>query len=140
MMAGPGFTIGTLAKTAGVGIETIRFYQRRGLLDEPERPFHGARRYTDHAVQRVRFIKEAQKLGFSLDEVAELLQLDEGMHCREAQEVTLRKLTVIRSRIAALRTMEQTLSDLAERCGHNTGAVSCPIIAALLDGATHSSR
>jgi MerR family mercuric resistance operon transcriptional regulator len=139
-MAEPGFTIGTLAKTAGVGIETIRFYQRRGLLDEPERPFHGARRYSDHAVQRVRFIKEAQKLGFSLDEVAELLKLDEGMHCREAQEVTLRKLTVIRARIAALRNMERILSDLAESCNRDGGAVSCPIITALLDGATQLSR
>jgi MerR family mercuric resistance operon transcriptional regulator len=139
-MAESGFTIGKLAKTAGVGVETIRFYQRRGLLDEPERPFRGVRRYTDHAVQRIRFIKEAQKLGFSLAEVAELLQLDEGMHCHEAQDVTLRKLTVIRARIAALRTMEQTLSDLAERCGRNAGAVSCPIIAALLGGATTSSR
>ncbi len=139
-MTEPGFTIGKLAKIAGVGVETIRFYQRRGLLDEPERPFRGVRRYTDRAVQRVRFIKEAQKVGFSLDEVAELLKLDDGMHCREAQDVTLRKLTVIRARIAALRTMEQALNDLAERCSRNSGAVCCPIIAALLDGSTPSSR
>ncbi len=136
-MTEAGFTIGTLAKMAGVGVETVRFYQRRGLLAEPERPYRGVRRYTDRAVQRVRFIKEGQKLGFSLDEVAELLNLEEGVHCREAREVTLRKLAVIRERIAALRKMERTLTDLAESCAGGIGAVSCPIIAALLEGATH---
>jgi MerR family mercuric resistance operon transcriptional regulator len=130
------FTIGTLAKKAGVGVETIRFYQRRGLLDEPERPHRGVRRYTERAVQRVRFIKEGQKLGFTLDEIAELLGLEDGMQCREAREVTLRKLAIVRERITALQKMEKTLADLAENCARNSGAVSCPIIAVLLEAAS----
>jgi len=137
-MTQESFTIGALAKKAGVNVETIRFYQRRGLLVEPERPLRGVRRYTEREARRVRFIKEGQKLGFSLDEIAELLSLDDGMRCREAREITLRKLAVIRERIAALQKMEKTLSDLAESCAKNTGAVSCPIIAALLEAATRA--
>jgi MerR family mercuric resistance operon transcriptional regulator len=136
-MTPESFTIGTLAKKAGVSVETIRFYQRRGLLDEPERPFRGVRRYTEHAARRVRFIKEGQKLGFTLDEIAELLSLEDGMQCREAREITLRKLAMIRGRIAALRQMERTLSALADRCAHDPGSVSCPIIAALVEAAAH---
>lgn len=134
-MTQTGFTIGRLAKMAGVGVETIRYYQRRGLLAEPDRPYQGVRRYTELAVQRVRFVKEGQKLGFSLDEIAELLELEDGMRCHEARELTLRKLAIIRERIAALQKMERSLSELAERCSQNPGAVACPIIAALLEGA-----
>ena len=74
------FTIGVLAKRAGVNVETIRFYQRRGLLTEPDRPLKGVRRYAERDVQRVRFIKQGQKLGFSLDELTELLSLEDGQH------------------------------------------------------------
>ena len=75
------FTIGTLAKKAEVNVETIRFYQRRGLLVQPVKPFKGVRHYTENDVQRVRFIKQGQKVGFSLDEVSELLSLEDGQHC-----------------------------------------------------------
>ena len=126
------FTIGVLAKRAGVNVETIRFYQRRGLLTEPDRPLKGVRRYAERDVQRVRFIKQGQKLGFSLDELTELLSLEDGQHCREARDIALKKLSSIRERIEGLRTMEKALSDFAERCSQNTGAVSCPIILALL--------
>jgi MerR family mercuric resistance operon transcriptional regulator len=126
------FTIGALAKTAGVNVETIRFYQRRGLLTEPERPLNGVRRYTERDAQRVRFIKQGQKLGFSLDELTDLLRLEDGQHCREARDIALKKLAAIRERIEGLRAMEETLADLAERCAQNTEAVSCPVILALL--------
>ena len=126
------FTIGILAKKAGVNVETIRFYQRRGLLVEPVKPFKGVRHYTKSDVQRIRFIKQGQKLGFSLDEILELLCLDDGQHCREAKEIALRKLVLIRERIEGLRTMETALSNLVENCASNTEAVSCPIILALL--------
>lgn len=125
-------TIGILAKKAGVNVETIRFYQRRGLLVEPVKPFKGVRHYTKSDVQRIRFIKQGQKLGFSLDEILELLCLDDGQHCREAKEIALRKLVLIRERIEGLRTMETALSSLVENCGSNTESVSCPIILALL--------
>ena len=131
-MAYENFTIGMLAKRAGVNVETIRFYQRRGLLAEPDRPLQGVRRYTDRDAQRVRFIKQGQKLGFSLDEIMELLSLEDGQHCREAREIAVKKLASIRERIDGLRTMEIALSDLVESCSRNTGAVSCPIILALL--------
>ena len=131
-MTQKSFTIGALAKKAGVNVETIRFYQRRGLLVEPVKPLKGIRHYTEQDVQRVRFIKEGQKLGFSLDEVAELLSLEEGRHCREAKEIALRKLVLIRERIEGLRMMEAALSQLVESCASNADSVSCPIIHSLL--------
>jgi MerR family mercuric resistance operon transcriptional regulator len=126
------FTIGVLAKRAGVNVETIRFYQRRGVLTEPDRPLNGIRRYAEADVQRIRFIKQGQKLGFSLDELTELLSLEDGQHCREAQDIALNTLASIRERIEGLRTMENALSDLVESCSQNKGAVSCPIILTLL--------
>lgn len=131
-MTQDSFTIGTLARKAGVKVETIRFYQRRGLLAEPSRPPRGVRRYTTDDVRRVRFIKEGQKLGFSLDEVGELLGLEDGQHCREAEEIARRKLVQIRERIAGLRVMETALAELIESCSRNAGSVSCPLILALL--------
>jgi MerR family mercuric resistance operon transcriptional regulator len=131
-MTQKSFTIGALAKKAGVNVETIRFYQRRGLLVQPVKPFKGIRHYTDCDVQRVRFIKQGQKVGFSLDEVSELLSLEDGQHCREAKEIALRKLVLIRERIEGLRTMETALSNLVETCASNTDSVSCPLILTLL--------
>ncbi|MDD5460510.1 MAG: Hg(II)-responsive transcriptional regulator [Methylococcales bacterium] len=126
------FTIGTLAKNAGVNVETIRFYQRRGLLVEPVKPFKGIRHYSERALQRVQFIKQGQKLGFSLDEILELLSLEDGQHCQEAKEIALRKLTLIRERIEGLRIMEAALSNLVESCSSNTESVSCPLILTLM--------
>jgi len=126
------FSIGELAKEAGVNVETIRFYQRRNLLRHPVKPFSGIRHYTERDAQRIRFIKQGQKLGFTLDEVAELLSLEDGRHCREAKEIALRKLHLIRERIEGLRMMETALSDLVEGCASNPDSVSCPIIIALL--------
>ena len=74
-------TIGAFAKAAGVNVETIRFYQRKGLLLEPDRPIGGIRRYGPTDVDRVKFVKSAQRLGFNLDEVAQLLKLEDGTHC-----------------------------------------------------------
>lgn len=125
------FSIGELAKKAGVNVETIRFYQRRALLRQPVKPFNGIRHYTEQDAQRIRFIKQGQKFGFTLDEIAELLSLDDGRHCREAKEIALRKLDSIRERIEGLRTIEAALSDLVKNCTNNTDAVSCPIILAL---------
>lgn len=131
-MTQKSFTIGALAKKAGVNVETIRFYQRRGLLVEPVKPFKGIRRYTERDVQLVRFIKQGQKLGFALDEVSELLSLEDGPHCREAKELALKKLILIRERIEGLQRMEAALSNLVENCANNTESVSCPIILTLM--------
>lgn len=126
------FTIGALAEKAGVNVETIRFYQRRGLLVEPVKPFKGIRQYAERDMQRVRFIKQGQKLGFSLDEIMELLSLEDGQHCREAKEIAVKKLILIRERIGDLQSMETALSDLIENCASNTESVTCPIILTLL--------
>ena len=78
-------TIGTLAQTTGIHVETIRYYQRRSLLPLPQKPLGGIRRYDDTAVARLHFIRAAQWLGFSLDEISELLKLEDGTHCDEAR-------------------------------------------------------
>lgn len=124
-------TIGALAETAGVNVETIRFYQRKGLMREPDRPLGGIRRYGEADLARVRFIKSAQRLGFSLDEIADLLKLEDGTHCTEAREQAERKLADVRARLADLQRMEEALQGLVECCRTTSGRVKCPLIAAL---------
>lgn len=124
-------TIGALARAAGVGVETIRFYQRKELLSEPDRPYGGIRRYGDADVVRLRFIKSAQRLGFSLDEVADLLQLEDGAHCDEARALAEHKLADVRERIVDLKRMEEALAGLVDCCATNGGTVACPLIASL---------
>ena len=134
------FTIGTLAKQADVHVETIRYYQRRGLVGEPDRPPRGIRRYTPAHVRRLRFVKEAQSLGFSLEEVADLLALEDGRHCREAEQIGSRKLNTVRERIAQLRRVEKVLTALVDLCHCNTGKVRCPLIASLENSVVSSDR
>ncbi|AOW15095.1 MerR family transcriptional regulator [Hydrogenophaga crassostreae] len=124
-------TIGRLAQAAGVNVETIRFYQRKGLMPEPQRPTGGIRRYGEAEGSRLQFIKSAQRLGFSLDEVAELLQLDDGASCAQAQARAEAKLADVRGRLADLQRMEAALAELIQRCGAARGTVRCPLIAAL---------
>ena len=124
-------TIGAFAKAAGVNVETIRFYQRKGLLPEPDKPYGGIRRYGEADVTRVRFVKSAQRLGFSLDEVAELLRLEDGTHCKEASTLAEHKLKDVREKLADLTRLEAALSGLLRSCRATKGNVSCPLIAAL---------
>lgn len=124
-------TIGELAKSADVHVETIRFYQRRGLISEPKRPLGGIRYYSEVDSARIRFIKSAQKLGFNLEEVAVLLSLDDGTQCHEASKIAQLKLSEIRSKLADLQRMEISLSKLVKECEKGDGQVCCPIIAAL---------
>ena len=124
-------TIGVFAKAAGVNVETIRFYQRKGLLSEPQRPPGGVRRYGQADVERLRFVKTAQGLGFSLDEVAELLRLDDGAHCAEASRLAEHKLKDVRAKLADLARIESALSQLVQACHIGRGEVSCPLIMSL---------
>jgi MerR family transcriptional regulator, mercuric resistance operon regulatory protein len=124
-------SIGAFAGAAGVNVETIRFYQRKGLLPEPQRPRGGIRRYGDADVARVRFVKSAQRLGFSLDEVAGLLTLDDGTHCDDARLLGEQKLADVRAKLADLHRIESALSTLVDECCASHGTVSCPLIAAL---------
>lgn len=124
-------SIGAFAKAAGVNVETIRYYQRKGLLPEPYRPHGSIRRYGQTDVARVKFVKSAQRLGFSLDEVAQLLRLEDGAHCNEAAELATLRLTDVRTRLADLKRMETALSRLVRECNAHQGNVSCPLITAL---------
>ncbi|MGH8833200.1 MAG: Hg(II)-responsive transcriptional regulator, partial [Polaromonas sp.] len=109
-------TIGAFAKAAGVNVETIRFYQRKGLLPEPDKPYGRIRRYGEKDVTRLRFVKSAQRLGFSLDEIAELLRLEDGTHCEEASSLAEHKLKDVREKLADLTRMETALSGLVRAC------------------------
>ncbi len=126
-----GLTIGTFAKAAGVSVETLRFYQRRGLLSEPDKPYGSIRRYGQADIARVRFIKAAQRLGFSLDEVAGLLTLDDGTHCDGARQLAESKLADVRGKLADLRRIEKVLATLVRDCRASHGTVSCPLISTL---------
>ena len=124
-------TIGRLASAAEVNVETIRYYQRRGLLEEPPKPPSGRRRYANDAVRRVRFIKRAQHLGFTLEEVKGLLLLEDGQSCRETRLLAEQKLAVIEQRLADLNRMRRVLSGMIDECLEGKRRRRCPIIAAL---------
>lgn len=130
-----GSTIGALADAAGVNVETIRFYQRKGLMPEPEKPYGSIRRYGDADLARVRFIKSAQRLGFSLEEVGDLLRLDDGTRCGEARQLAEHKLADVRQKLSDLQRIELVLSDLVARCSAVRGRVNCPLIASLQEAA-----
>lgn len=124
-------TIGALAKAAGVGVETIRYYQRRGLLPAPARRHGGVRRYGEAERARLAFVRAAQALGFSLDEIAELLRLEDGAHCDEARRLGEGKLADVRRKLADLRGMEAALAALVGACRSARAKVACPLIASL---------
>ena len=121
-------TIGIVAKRSGVNVETIRYYQRRHLLHKPSRPPGGYRLYSLDTVRRVRFIKRAQTLGFTLEEVGGLLGLDERKACGETREIAAQKLTLIEEKISDLSRMKKALSRLVRACDASPIGERCPII------------
>lgn len=125
-------TIGRIARASGVGIETIRFYEREGLLQPPERSASGYRLYAPEAVERLRFIQRAKRLGFSLQEIGTLLGLaDQDAPSAEVRSLASEKLTVIEARLRDLQGMQAALSALVARCDGRGDAAHCPIIGAL---------
>lgn len=126
-------TIGKLAKLAGVGVETVRFYERKGLLEQPPRRESGYRQYPPEAVSRLRFIRRSKELGFSLSEIKDLmsLRLDESTACRDIQTRAEAKLAEVQGKIRALQNIEQSLKTLTKACASNTQTGPCPIIDAL---------
>jgi MerR family transcriptional regulator, mercuric resistance operon regulatory protein len=119
-------TIGKLAAAGGVGVETIRFYQRKGLLDQPTRD-RGIRRYGSDDLRRLRFIRQAQSAGFTLEEIRELLDLDSSEDRARARELATARITVLDSKIAELASARDSLVRLARECGEgSTGP--CPIL------------
>ena len=126
-------TVGQLAEQAGVNIETVRYYERRGLLPEPARTGSGYRRYEPEAVTRLRFIKRAQGLGFTLQDIEELLAL-RVRHERTCETVGLKtrdKIALVRQKIRELRAIERSLSRLAQTCEARGRTDDCPILHAL---------
>lgn len=124
--------IGELAERAGLGVETVRFYERQGLMPEPPRGRNGYRRYDEASVDRLHFILRAKRLGFTLDEIGELLSLHDGRGTRaEVWSLAEHKLAEIDARLADLQRMRATLGDLTARCAGRGDIRSCPIITAL---------
>ena len=129
--AAQGMSIGQLARAGGVHVETIRYYQRQGLIRLPDKPWGGIRRYSEDDLARLRFIRAAQHLGFTLSEIRELLRLEDGTQCAEAAAIARQKLAEVRSRIAQLAGMEAALAELLSACEQGTGDRRCPLIASL---------
>jgi MerR family transcriptional regulator, mercuric resistance operon regulatory protein len=129
-MADNSLTISRLARAAGINLETIRYYQRRGLMREPTKPHHGYRIYSPDSVDRLRFIKRAQELGFTLAEIKKLLSIGDG-HCRETRDLAERKLSLIQGRIRDLKAMERVLTTLVQACSQHGDSPGCPIIETL---------
>ena len=125
-------SIGELAQVAGVNVETVRYYQRVGMLSQPAKPLQGARKYGPRDIKQIRFIKRAQALGFTLSEVAELLALGKVSSCRETQVLAEIKLESIGARINDLIKMQETLLQLVARCNAMYESTGCPIIEALV--------
>lgn len=127
--------IGEVAGRAGVNIQTLRYYERRGLLEEPERSSSGYREYPSEAVRLIRFIKRAQDLGFTLGEIEELIALRDGKGRRrsEVRALAETKMRDIDKKLAQLQAMRSALYGLVESCACRDGRPTCPILEALDD-------
>lgn len=135
--ATPSLTIGRLAAAGGVGVETIRFYQRKGLLDTPTRD-GGIRRYGSEDARRLRFIRQAQSAGFTLEEIRELIELDASEDRPRARALALARINALDARIAELRQARDSLLRLASECGGGSKG-PCPILASF-DTVSKSGR
>lgn len=120
-------TISHVARKTRTNVETIRYYQRRGLIEEPPKPLQGYRIYPAATVERIRFIKRAQELGFTLSEIKGLLVFGDG-HCRETQDLAERKLGEIEVRIHDLKAMRVVLRELVDACKRHGQTPGCPLV------------
>jgi MerR family transcriptional regulator, mercuric resistance operon regulatory protein len=126
-----GMTIGRLANAAGVHVETIRYYQRIGLIPEPQKPQGGHRRYPVAVMERINFIRRAQQLGFSLEEVKKLLSYSDGRSRKEVREIAETKYELLGARVEQLNEMRANLKHLIDLAKKFKGTGPCPIIHAL---------
>lgn len=131
-----GMMIGTLAEAAGVNVPTVRYYERRGIIAEPPRTRSGYRQYGDHVVDRIRFIKRAQRLGFSLEEIEDLLALrvDDPVSCEKVAEATRAKLSSVESKIRELERLRGVLWGLVRSCEERERTGECPVLEMLEEG------
>ena len=132
------YTISQLAKSAGVNVETIRYYERQKLIEQPERPAQGYRQYPEETLTKVLFIKRAQYLGFTLSEIDVLIKLSSGP-CNEVQHLAEHKLDRVQAKIKDLKHLEQSLKNLISSCQSNPDSASCPIIDSLVPAGRHLS-
>ena len=121
-------TISRLAASADVHVETVRYYQRRGLLPEPPRPQGGVRHYGPYEVATLQFIRRAQSMGFTLDEIAGLLEIRGKRACEQTRILTEQKLADVRQRIVELQQLEQDLTSLVAECGRTSVDAECPTL------------
>jgi Hg(II)-responsive transcriptional regulator len=130
-----GLTIGQVARNAGVGVETVRFYERQGLIARPDRPDAGYRRYSHEVVRRIRFIRRAKDLGFTLAEIQELLELraDPVITCSDVRERAAAKIQAIDDRMRGLERMRGALQRLVDLCPADGPLTACPILEMLGD-------
>ena len=125
-------TIGQLAKTANINVETVRYYQRIHLIEQPDKPALGYRVYPDETLNRIRFIKRAQLLGFSLEEISQLLEISD-QQCETAAQMGHDKLQLIQQKISDLSKMASVLDEYTQQCAINADHSHCPIIDTLID-------
>jgi len=125
------YTIGRLATAAGVNVETVRYYQKVGLINEPPKPQQGFRQYPYAMLEKLRFIKRAQKLGFSLQEITDLFELGDGQ-CRDVRRRAEEKCQKIEKQIRDLQALQNTLQDLISACHAGNDTQQCPIVETLL--------
>lgn len=133
MIENSQLSIGQVAQAANVNVETVRYYQRRGLLAEPLKPLGSHRRYSIADVNKLRFIKRAQLLGFSLEEIENLLGLDGVNSCNDTHDLAMHKLELIEAKMADLAAMRDVLRGLVRQCESGLHQEGCPIIHSLLD-------
>ncbi|MGA8480377.1 MAG: MerR family transcriptional regulator [Chthoniobacterales bacterium] len=124
--------IGELARTVDVSVETIRYYQRIGLLELPQKPYGGTRSYRTEDLQRLRFIRRAQQLGFSLDDIQALLELSSS-ECEQVQKLAAEKLDIVQEKLSQLRRIESVLVKTLEQCAKRKGNQPCPVIESLTE-------
>lgn len=131
-----GMTIGSLADAAGVNVPTVRYYERRGIIADPPRTSSGYRQYDESVVDRIRFIKRAQDLGFTLNEIEDLLALRvEGPEsCGSVEEATAGKLEDVESKIQELERLRAVLTRLVHSCRNREPTGECPVLAMLEEG------
>ncbi|MDH5393062.1 MAG: MerR family DNA-binding protein [Gammaproteobacteria bacterium] len=123
-------TIGKVAKLANVSVETIRYYQKIGLMKAPQKPLQGFRTYTMDSIRELKFIKKAQRLGFTLDEISELLEIGSGQ-CADIQSKAQKKLDQIKQQITELNALKVTLDELVKSCQLTSEPGCCPIVKSL---------
>jgi len=131
-------TISKLADAARVNVETIRYYERRGLIEQPEKPAQGYRKYPLQTLTRIRFIKRAQELGFTLEDIGHLLMM-EDQPCAQARQLAEQKLAQVQAKLRDLQQLAEALRMLVSQCEHNPDQSHCPLVDTLSDSAPADS-